>query len=151
LGVFAIAGTVFADERTITDAEGDLNGSPHQDFVSGTQAHAGKKILVNTATVAGKADEKDFPQLYINTKGKRTTGPEYIGQVTDAGPAMVNVATGEARRLFVSIGEDELVNTYRFAFRKAAIGKPKRKYGWSFVYPDDDVMPNDGYAIHRLG
>jgi hypothetical protein len=150
VGVLAMAGTGLADKRTITDAEGDLNGPPHKDFVSGTQAHVGKKGLLHTATVAGKADEKEFPLLNINTKGNRTSPPEYVAQVTDAGPVVTNLATGGTKPLVVSIGEDELVNTYRFAFTKGAIGKPKRKYGWQFAYPEDDIMPNDGYAIHRL-
>lgn len=146
----AFAAPGLADKRTITDAEGDLNGSPHQDFVSGTQSHAGKKGLVHTATVAGKADEKDFPLLNINTKGNRTSPPEYLASVTEGGPVVTNLATGATRPLAVSIGTEELVNTYRFAFRKGAIGKPEKKYGWQFVYPDEDAMPNDGYAIHRL-
>ena len=35
--LFALVGTGLADKRTITDAEGDVSGPPHHDFVSGTQ------------------------------------------------------------------------------------------------------------------
>ena len=154
-GLLALAGNGFADKRTITDAEGDvISAPPHRDFVSGTQSHVGKKGLFHTATVAGKADEKEFPRLQINTKGPRTSENEYLALVTDTGPVVINEATGATRPLAVSIGEGEQVNTYRFAFRKGAIGKPKKKYGWRFVFETEsgveDAMPNDGYAIHRL-
>jgi hypothetical protein len=150
-GLLAIASNGFADNRTITDAEGDVTSAPpHRDFVSGTQSHIGKKVLVHTATVAGNADDKDFPLLQINTKGTKTSDAEYLAYVSEGGPVVQNNVTGATKPLLVAIGEGEQVNTYRYAFRKSAIGKPKKKYGWRFIFLDDDAMPNDGYAIHRL-
>jgi hypothetical protein len=154
-GLLVIAGNGIADNRTITDAEGDVvSGPPHHDFVSGTQSHVGKRGLYHTATVAGKTDETDFPRLQINTKGPRTSDNEYLALLTDAGPVVVNEATGATKPLTLSINEAEQANTYRFAFTKGAIGKPKKKYGWRFIYETesgvDDAMPNDGYANHRL-
>jgi hypothetical protein len=150
-GLFAFVGTGIADKRTISDAEGDVAGPPHHDFVSGTQGHQGKKAVVHTATVAGKADVKDFPTLEINTKGDRASGPEYVVNVAEDGSAVVqNVATGATKPALAYVGADELINTYKLVFRKGAIGSPERKYGWRFVIPGEDVMPNDGYAIHRL-
>ena len=151
LGVFAIAGTGLADKRTITDAEGDVNGSIHEDLVSGTQSHAGKRGLVHTATVAGKADEKRYPVLYLNTTGGKDSGPEYAARVDENGQAaVVNLVADGAKPLAASIGADELSNTYRYQFTKGAIGKPKGKYFWRFEFPEGDLMPNDGWAKHRL-
>src|SRR5215208_636262 len=131
--LFGVVGTGLADKRTITDAEGDVSGPPHLDFVSGTQGHMGKKAVVHTATVAGKADVKDFPTLEINTRGDRTSGPEYVVNVADDGSAVVqNVATGASRPALAYVGADELINTYKLVFRKGAIGNPERKYGWRF-------------------
>jgi hypothetical protein len=152
LGVFAIAGTGLADKRTITDAEGDINGSIHEDFVSGTQGHAGKRGLVHTATVAGKADEKNFPVLVLNTKGGKDSGPEYAARVDENGQAaVVNLVADGQKPLTATVGTEELDNTYRYEFSKAAIGKPKKGYFWRFEFPDGDIMPNDGWAKHRLG
>lgn len=152
LATFGLAGTVLADKRTITDAEGDINGSIHEDFVSGTQDHVGKGGLVHTATVAGKADEKRYPVLYLNTRGGKDSGPEFAAQVDENGQAaVVNLADGGSKPLAASIGAEELSNTYRYQFTKGAIGKPERRYFWRFEFPEDDVMPNDGSAKHRLG
>jgi hypothetical protein len=149
--LLTIAGTGIADERTITDAEGDVSGPPHLDFVSGTQGHMGRKAVIHTATVAGKADVKDFPTLEINTRGDRAGGPEYVVNVAEDGSALVqNVATGATRPALAYVGADELINTYKLVFRKSAIGSPEKRYGWRFVIPGEDVMPNDGYAVHRL-
>ena len=149
--LFAIVGTGIADDRTITDAEGDVSGPPHLDFVSGTQSHMGKRAVLHTATVAGKADVKDFPTLEIDTKGDRTSGPEYVVNVAEDGSAVVqNVASGATRPALAYVGADELINTYKLVFRKGAIGSPEKRYGWRFAIPGEDLMPNDGYAVHRL-
>ena len=149
-GVFALAGTGFADRKVFTDAEGDAV-PPHEDFVSGTQRHIGKRGLIHTVTVAGKVDEKEFPLLYLHRGGSKTGAPHYLATVDDSGPAVINLATGARKPLLVSIDDaEEQINTYRYAFRKGAIGKPKRKYGWNFAWPDGDIFPNDGYAIHNL-
>jgi hypothetical protein len=151
IGVLAVAGTGLADRRTITDAEGDVNGTPHLDFVSGTQGHAGKRVLVHTATVAGKADPKNYPVLYLNTTGGPSSGPEYAAQVDEAGQAaVVNLVADGQKPLTASVGEAEHDNTFTYQFAKGAIGKPERKYFWRFEFPDGDLMPNDGWAKHRL-
>lgn len=149
-GVLALAGTALADRKVFTDAEGD-SVPPHEDFVSATQRHLGKRGLVHTVTVAGKVDEKGYPLLYINRGGRKTGTPDYLATVDETGPAVINLATGARKPLQVSINDaEELINTYRYVFRKGAIGKPKRKYGWQWVWPEGDVFPNDGYAIHNL-
>ena len=149
--LLAGVGTGLADKRTITDAEGDVAGPPHLDFVSGTQGHMGKKAVVHTATVAGKADVKDFPTLEINTRGDKASGPEYAVNVAEDGSAVVqNLATGATKPALAYVGADELINTYKLVFRKGAIGSPEKRYGWRFVIPGEDSMPNEGYAVHRL-
>lgn len=150
-GLMGLAALAIADTKTVDDTvkeTGKLRSKPYLDITRAKAGHANDGRLLHTVTMRGKIRAEKSNEraiLLINTKGSRTSSPEFVvlnrrvfevdgDQLTKAGAADL----GTSKR------------TWKYRFKPETIGDPK-KYGWAALTSKgntSDLAPNRRYAIH---
>jgi len=138
-----------ANLTTVVDPVGDqTSGGKQNDLVEATAGHAGRK-LVHTASVdAAKSNAP--PELLIRSRHKL-----YFIFSTPGGGIVTKSPTGAVTGRAKIVQADD--NTWRFVFRRRAVGRPRLGYRWAVAYggahdqPDSDRLPDKGFIRHKFG
>jgi len=146
LTLVAVAG---ANLTSVNDpADDQASGGKQNDLINGTAGHAGRKLVHTASFDVNKSN--DPPELLIRSRGKR-----YVVREFQDAAQVIRVRTGKVTGFARLVLADD--NTWRFDFRRRAIGRPKLGYGWALLVPgqgdqpDPDRLPDTGLIRHNLG
>jgi hypothetical protein len=161
-----------ANSGSVRDPAGDVAGNPPgansaYDLVGATFGHKGKRKLVHTAALKGKAGDPirgdPFPLLLIDVPKKQfSPGCDYF--VSTSPPASAGKPwVGHVFRCSIGAAPAKVgwakitkanAHTIKYVFARKAIGKP-RKYRWALAFGGSggilfDRLPDTGFKVHRL-